>query len=297
VPVVTGAGARHSDPVSNPDPPVVAATSPAAGAMSGSVPGRIPQAGSLAAPIGPQVQVWWARVAAGRLDGELRARLAADLDAATLRRLDRFHRVQDRDRGLAGHSLLRRLLAAVAGGAPSELILRTRCAACGKTDHGKPYLDVSHGDAGHPTPPVEVNLSHSGEVVCVALAPAGAQVGVDVEQRRTVDWAALRRSVFADEEWAATERAANPQRRRTEGWTRKEASAKASGHGLALALSAIIVADSAESGWAAALPEGAGWVAGRDVTLSSDVAAAVAIHDLAKPPSLAVPLVRYVTIS
>jgi phosphopantetheinyl transferase len=170
-------------------------------------------------------------------------------------------------------------------------VLRTRCASCGESDHGKPYLDV-----GRPNPPVEVNLSHSGELVCVALAPAGVQVGVDVEQRRSVQWAALRRSVFADQEWALTTQADDPERSRMDAWARKESSVKASGHGLSLALRDVMVTDADWGGWTAALPQAAGRTTGWDLTLRADVAAAVAVHDLENPRSIMKPVVRYITL-
>ena len=244
---------------------------------------RLPEPGEVAIPAGGQIQVWWARVAVGELDDALRTVLTGDLDPVTVARLDRFHRVQDRDRGLAAHSLLRRLLAAVAGSGarPAELKLSTRCAGCGETDHGKPYLDV-----GTAVPPVEVNLSHSGELVCVALAAPGVQVGVDVEQRRSVDWANLRRSVFDDVEWAVTEQAADPQRRRMDAWARKESSVKSSGHGLALPFREVRIKDADWGGWTATLPSAAGFAAGWDLDLIPEAAAAVGVHQQqpADPP-------------
>jgi 4'-phosphopantetheinyl transferase len=253
---------------------------------------RLPDPGGLSAPTGKQVQVWWARVPVGRLDDALRGALAADLNSATLARLDRFHRVEDRDRGLAAHSLLRRLLAAVAGGAPSELVLNKRCAGCGETDHGKPYLNV-----GTSVPPVEVNLSHSWEVVCVALAAPGIPVGVDVEYRRSVNWEALRRSVFADLEWAVTEEADDPQRRRMDAWARKEASVKASGHGLSLPFRDVAIETAGWGGWLAKLPADAGSAAGWDLDLDQDVAAAVAIQHPEQPDPPDLPTIRQVDLA
>jgi phosphopantetheinyl transferase len=252
---------------------------------------RLPEPGALAAPTDQEIQVWWASVAVGELDDTLRAALAADLNPATLARLDRFHRVQDRDRGLAAHSLLRRVLAGVAGGKPADLVLRTRCAGCGDTDHGKPYLDV-----GTPVPPVEVNLSHSGNLVCLALAPAGVSVGVDVEQRRKVDWATLRRSVFADEEWAVTERADDPERFRMNAWARKESAAKSSGHGLSLPFREVLIESAAWGGWTASLPSDAGAAAGRDLALAPDAAAAVAVHHPGQSQPLGLPVVHLVNL-
>jgi len=263
-------------------------TSPDLDPTSERISAPIPAPGALPPPVG--LQIWWAQVDVGRLDDQARAVLAADLDPATRTRVGRFVRAQDRDRGLAAHSLLRRLLAAVAGGAPSEIVLRTRCAACGTDAHGKPYLDRPGRS------PVEVNLSHSAQAVCVALAPAGIQVGVDVEQRRQVDWSSLRRSVFGDEEWAATQDAPDPERRRLDAWSRKESSVKASGHGLALPLKGVHARDAEWGGWTAVLPQAAGFTAGWDLALHPGLAAAVAVHDLDRPAPPEPPIVRFVTV-
>lgn len=235
----------------------------------------VPAPGALSVPEPEDIQVWWARLEPGSLSAATRARLAADLDPATLRRADRYVRPADRDRALAGHSLLRRLLAAVAGGRPAELELGTHCGHCDSTEHGKPFLKAAGG------PPAEVNLSHSGPVVCVALAGPGTGVGIDVEARRGVEWATLRRSVFADSEWAVTEAAAVPERSRTDVWARKEAAVKSCGWGLSMPLAQVVVTADDEDwahGWTAALTGGTGTAHGHDVDLGADVAAAVAVH-------------------
>jgi 4'-phosphopantetheinyl transferase len=252
---------------------------------------EVPAPGSLAAPVGEHVQVWWAPVAVGRLDDTLRAILAGDLNPATLAKIDRYHRVEDRDRGLAAHSLLRRLLAAVAGGRPADLELRTRCGGCGQTDHGKPYLDTGNGE-----PAVEVNLSHSGEVVCVALAATGVQVGVDVERSRTMDWGALRRSVFADVEWAAAEESSDPEAVRMQAWARKEAAVKSGGHGLTLPMRSVVIQDVGRGGWTASLPDQAGAAAGWDLDLGAEVVAAVAVHRSGEPLLPELPVVHRVDL-
>jgi 4'-phosphopantetheinyl transferase len=250
------------------------------------LPERVPAPGTLAVPTG--LEVWWSQVDVGELDDDVRAALAADLSPAAQAKVNRFVRIQDRDRGLAAHALLRRVLAAVVGGRPADVVLRTRCVSCGETAHGKPYLDV-----GGSTSPIELNLSHSGPVVAVALAPPGAGVGMDVEHRRAVDWPTLRRSVFADQEWAGTEAAAEPDRRRTDLWARKEAAVKSSGHGVSLPFSQVVVADTDWGGWTAQLPEQAGAASGWDLALTPEVAGAVAVHQFDRP---AVPVVHQVMI-
>jgi 4'-phosphopantetheinyl transferase len=243
----------------------------------------LPAPGTLPVPAG--LQIWWARVDVGNLGQTARTALAADIDPQRLAKLNRFHRVQDRDRGLAAHSLLRRVLAGITGGNPADVVLRTRCASCGKTEHGKPYLDVGQGSS-----PVEINLTHSGQVVCLALSPAGLPVGVDVEQRRPMDWAGLRERVFADVEWTFAEATADPDRHRMNAWARKEASVKASGHGLSMPMNEVVVTDTGSTGsnWTATLSGEAGTTTGWDLDLQDDMAAAVAAlnHATIGPPAV-----------
>lgn len=262
----------------------------------------VPEPGSLPVPVAGEVQVWWARLDAGSLGEDVRARLAGDLDAGTLARVRRYLRAEDQDRALAGHSLLRRVLAAVAGGRPAELVLGTRCGHCGSTEHGKPYLTTTAAE-----PPVEVNLSHSGPVVCVALGGPGTGVGIDVEARRGVEWATLRSTVFADSEWEVTEAAPDPDRARTDHWARKESAVKSCGWGLSMGLGKVVVTrdspdrpdnDDWRGGWTALLTDGVGTAAGRDVAMGDDVAAAVAVHrpvGLAEAGAMDPPVVRFVT--
>jgi len=236
----------------------------------------IPAPGSHPAPVGSALEIWWSRVDVGNLPDPVRDRLASDLDPDRLARVGRYRRAEDRDRGLAAHSLLRRVLAAVTGTEARAVRLGSFCVPCGEYGHGKPFLDT-----GNDARPVEINLSHSGEVVIMALAAPGVRVGVDAEQGRTVDWNALRGSIFADQEWAAAERRstlADREHRRLVTWSRKESSVKASGHGLSLPLRDVVTVDEPTgSGWSAVMPSGVGRVAGTDLDLAPDVAAAVAV--------------------
>jgi 4'-phosphopantetheinyl transferase len=285
-------------PVRSPQPVAQPVSHPVAGPVARPVAEPLP--GELPIPAAGRVEVFWAELDPGSLAEDTRDRLAADLDEATARRVARYVRPADRDRGLAAHALLRRVLAAVVGGRPSTLTLATRCGSCGSAQHGKPFLD-----RGGSTPPVEVNLSHSGPVVCVALGAPGAGVGVDVEAHREVDWSSLRRSVFTDAEWEATERTEAPQRGHTDAWARKEASVKACGHGLALSMRRVVVSTGPDGAWRAELPDGVGSAAGRDLALRPDVAAAVAVHHpgsaggprpAGRPEPLASPVMHFVTI-
>ncbi len=233
---------------------------------------EIPSPGSHPAPAAAAVEIWWSRVKVGTLTDATRSELASHLDADRVARVERYRRPEDRDRGLAAHSLLRRVLSAVTGTPPPQVELGSFCITCDEHGHGKPYLHT-----GSDPRPVEINLSHSGEIVIVALAAPGVQVGVDVEQGRTVDWNAMRSSIFADQEWAATERRSDRDHRRLFTWARKEASVKASGHGLSLPLRDVVTVEETDGTWSAALPSGLGRIAGTDLELAPDAAAAVAV--------------------
>ena len=194
-------------------------------------------------PARGELSVWWAALPADGFDPASRAELDTALDEGTLARLARFVRPLDADRGRLGHALLRRLVAAALGVEPAGVRFATTCVTCGSTGHGKPRVVPPGGGPGDPSP-VEVNLSHSGGLVAVALAPRGLGVGVDVEQDRQVSWPALRRSVFDDTEWSATGAAADPVSARFDAWSRKEAALKATGDGLAVPLPQVSVTGS-----------------------------------------------------
>ncbi len=255
-------------------------------------PGRpLPEPGTLALPEPGEVQVWWARLDPGNLTEDTRERLRADVDADRLAKLARYRLAADQDRGLVGHVLLRRVLSGLTGTPPAALDFDVHCPHCDSDEHGKPYLVRTDGG---PVP--EFNLSHSGPLVAVGLT-ADRPVGVDVEAARRVDWNSLRGSVFDDAEWQATEQTPEPDRLRTQLWSRKEAAVKASGHGLALPLRQVVVfgtpaigepdeparAGTARS-WSTRLPQEAGSAWGRDLDLGPDAGGAVAVHDTVPAP-------------
>lgn len=116
---------------------------------------------------------------------------------------------------------LRLLLARMAGDGTEPRDLRFRYGP-----QGKPYLP------GGPS----FNVSHSGDVLVVAIAEKG-RVGVDVERVRPVRRmarVAARRFAPAERAWmAATGDGASDDEAFFRVWTRKEAFAKALGRGLA----------------------------------------------------------------
>jgi 4'-phosphopantetheinyl transferase len=88
---------------------------------------------------------------------------------------------------------------------------------------------------------LEFNLSHSGDLVAYAFS--SVPLGIDVEQRRDLDGAALVKRFFTPLEWQEWQElpAADQERVFFQVWTIKEAYLKAIGTGLARSLSTIPV--------------------------------------------------------
>lgn len=238
---------------------------------------------SVALDADPAVELWWCSI---DLPPPALAALRADLDEATRERIELLARPDDRRRSTVAHALLRRRASALLGVPPAEVVVRRRCAACGATDHGRPELAPV---AGAPAPPA-VSLAHAGRLAVVALSAAG-EVGVDVEPADgEADWVRLRGHVFAGDEWAATERATDPGAARLAAWTRKEAAAKATGHGVALGLERIRVAERPDRDeWhAVALPDGLGAMRVRDVAIDDAHVASVAVPAAGPAPRIRV---------
>ena len=179
------------------------------------------------------VDVWWAR----RQDAA--PRHAELLDETERRRWAAYRREPDRERFLVGCALAKTALAACTGRRPAEVSFDRTCRQCGQP-HGKPV--IRGGGPGH-------SVAHSGDLVAVAVA--GAPVGVDVEQLDDRayqlgggDPEALGRLVLAGEERAAL--AAVPPADRSRAfliaWTRKEAVTKAMGDGLRVPFADVVVA-------------------------------------------------------
>jgi 4'-phosphopantetheinyl transferase len=174
--------------------------------------------------------VWWAApVAPADAPG-----LVALLDAHERGRLDRFRRPVDSARYLAAHALTRLALAEVVG-TPADALVFDRTCRCGE-QHGKPVLPGGPG----------FSLTHAGDLVGVAIDPAGA-VGLDVEEvRELTDLKAMTEYVCSPRESVADSQAFFTL------WTRKEALLKATGTGLASPMSAITLGPSGVQEWTGA---------------------------------------------
>ncbi|MBQ0826670.1 4'-phosphopantetheinyl transferase family protein [Streptomyces tagetis] len=145
------------------------------------------------------------------------------LDAEERERARAFRHDRDRTAYVVAHAALRDVLSVLLGVRAEALPLaREPCAGCGGP-HGRPVLR---------TPGVHFSLSHSGDLVLVALAPA--PVGVDVEGLATSRAVLGAQSALHPAE--ADELARLPAHGRpaafTRAWVRKEAYLKGLGTGL-----------------------------------------------------------------
>jgi 4'-phosphopantetheinyl transferase len=146
-------------------------------------------------------------------------------------RAEKFHFEADRKRHIIGRGLSRRLLGHCLGRPAQELEFEYN-------EYGKPGLPAGLH------PPLAFNVSHSGDLVLVALT-LGRALGIDVERMR---------SEMANQEIAARFFSANECKALAAlapdvqcaaffaCWTRKEAYLKARGDGLSLPLDAFDVA-------------------------------------------------------
>jgi 4'-phosphopantetheinyl transferase len=146
------------------------------------------------------------------------------LDDGELARAARLHRPHDRARFVTRHALLREVVGETTGVPPRDVRLAARCTTCGGA-HGKPYVQ------GEGAP--KVSVSSSGDLAAVALTTAG-EVGVDVESV-----AAVARRPVADA--LAPGEAAASARALAVTWVRKEAVLKATGDGLVVPPSDLVV--------------------------------------------------------
>jgi len=164
--------------------------------------------------------LWWATVA------QLRPTHQDLLSQTERERRDRYIRAADRDRFSLGAVLMRLAVERVTGTPARTLEINRACDRCGQ-QHGKPRFDGL---------PVEVSVSHSGEIAVVVVGGPDP-VGVDVELVRPVSAAQLEPLVLAPGERLPDSSDESFLRQ----WTRKEAILKATGDGLRTPLREVVL--------------------------------------------------------
>ena len=181
------------------------------------------------APLQPgDIDLWQLRVSHWTAQLEV---LRPLLGEAELSRAARYRMQDTSQRFTIGRAALRLILSAYQGTPFSGLeFLEGGC--------GKPEL-AAPGD-----PPLHFNLSHSADLILIAIS-LGAPVGIDVQLiDESVDWRALTRKVCTDAECAVLESLAEADARDRffRAWCRKEAYVKAIGAGFFQPLSGCEVA-------------------------------------------------------
>jgi len=165
-------------------------------------------------PLAPQaVHVWRIPL---HVSPECRAACQALLSADELARAARFHFPEHQRRYTVARGFLRSLLECYLEGMNAAQLRFTYGPA------GKPALDGLH-----------FNVAHSSDWALIAVAK-GQAVGVDLEQVRMLDYAAVGRHVLAAEDLMALTRAPAEQKAAAffRLWTRHEARLKAAGAAL-----------------------------------------------------------------
>jgi 4'-phosphopantetheinyl transferase len=136
------------------------------------------EAASLA---GDEVQVWTATVPSAQECG----RIAGALNQDERDRADRFRLAGARNQFIFSRALLRQILGACLRVEPAAVTF-------GHGPCGKPSLAprLANGD-------LRFNISHSGEIVAIAIA-SGREVGVDIESVRCLEeWSPLAERIFS----------------------------------------------------------------------------------------------------
>lgn len=135
---------------------------------------------------------------------------------------------------VTGHALVRRLLGELLERDPAGLAFARRCTTCRSELHGKPSLvDV---------PAWRFSLSYTSSLAVVAVAE-GVEVGVDTEDLADADFEGFAGATLAPDEAGAFDELTGQELldARARVWARKEAVLKATGHGLVVDPSQVLV--------------------------------------------------------
>ncbi|CAL9516358.1 hypothetical protein SUDANB176_03759 [Streptomyces sp. enrichment culture] len=172
----------------------------------------------------------------GRAPGELVPDDTDVLSAQELRMARRLPAAAGA-RYAAAHAAVRRVLAEYLGVPPRDLVFGRRpCPRCAHPEHGRPRIDWPPTD-------LDFNLSRSGAQWALAVV-IGRQVGVDLEDDRTLDVEGASRFAMSASELAHILSAPDATARAHaffRCWTRKEAVVKAIGVGIVTDLSEVDV--------------------------------------------------------
>src|SRR5260221_395249 len=174
------------------------------------------------------IHVWRGRLAAN--SAAAHAVLEQYLSEDEREHAARFRFEPDRRRYIAARGMLRRIVACYVAERPDQLRFRYE-------KHGRPAL------VAQPDRCIDFNVSHSGELVVLAVART-RKVGVDVEKIRVdIEADEIAERFFSPHEVRMLRSLPGDQRPQAffRCWTRKEAYMKACGEGLAMALDSFDV--------------------------------------------------------
>jgi 4'-phosphopantetheinyl transferase len=166
----------------------------------------------------------------------------------------------DRARFTLGTTLLRRITGRVLGIPAASVAIDRTCHWCGQP-HGRPKLPGTN---------LYASISHSGDRVVAALA-FGAPVGVDVQRVEQLVAAEVADQVLGAGEVAADALALFVY------WARKEAVVKATGDGLTIPLTQVLVGDVGSPPVLSAYPTRPVRAVLRDLDAGTGYAAALAV--------------------
>lgn len=154
--------------------------------------------------------------------------------------LARADRKRDPVPFVSAHALARRTLATALEVSPTSLDFERRCPTCGSDRHGKPSI------VGRPEWAFSLSYTDTLAVIAVVRGPS---IGVDVEHVDEADFDSFARLTLAPEEGEAFEGMHGREllSARAQVWARKEAILKATGHGLVVDPTEIVVTGPSEA--------------------------------------------------
>lgn len=151
---------------------------------------------------------------------------ASCLSPTEMMRRDRYQQDADRQRFTTGATLARFALRHRTYDAEADI--SRRCPDCEGVDHGPLSAAGPHADAW------SLSVSHSGDLVAVAIVPGNRPVGIDVEVADLATIDRIKPLLCGEQEFAEDEAAADRHHALLTRWVRKEAILKAAKVGLSV---------------------------------------------------------------